>query len=50
MKGAYENTKAGSEAISQWLAWAKKDSGSARKEKQQIRKTCYYPNRLNLLD
>ncbi len=26
----------------------KKDSGSARKEKQQIRKTCNYPNRLNL--
>jgi hypothetical protein len=29
--------------------WQKKDSGSARKEKQQIRETCYRPNRLNLL-
>jgi hypothetical protein len=27
----------------------KKDSGSARKEKLQIRKTCNYPNRLNLM-
>jgi hypothetical protein len=28
----------------------KKDSGSARKEKQQIRETCSRPNRLNLFD
>jgi hypothetical protein len=44
MKGAYENTKVRLVAISQWLRRAKKkDSGSARKEKQQIRKNVPLP-------
>src|SRR2546430_6455295 len=51
-RGRYQTILAGRAAIAQFRASSaqKKDWAAHAKEKQQIQKTCNYPNRLNLLN